>query len=572
MEFEELIRLVKEVLSKGKDDVDIEKVPGQKDTLAINRKPKGEPTLFSGEDGDVYVEWKEKFERQKKGQHPPFAQGEKVYVQGILMRDEHGNVLHVDEDGRIADNFFVGQVAEDVALHEGMPLEALVEIGKLRHPDYTVSNIQDYDAKLIKAIGKAAVNPSEAEIKKNNGKRVIVEGEFVGFEKSAQDSFLESLGFPEGSGISGSESGFDGQKNYATINVCLPDGSKARVSVDSPPCDWYSDGTVATVKTANGAYRIKMGTGRIRFSGGVLENLSDKNPLPGDVVRIAANAVNGELLVDWCSPCRLLMASEKRQADYDAIRKKAASELEAVCRKLGDRNYADARRLIAEAKKLQLTGAEWERIGRMVARMPAGQKPLVMEPMDSFRIEAVDTAYRVMVESMTEQEFFDFALDAVQRNNGERFDIGYLFDIARGTKIDKGKQEEILEKCLQTNLQKVLGKSREDMEFYDEYSVERAVVYLAVLGTETAFERIFGFLYDAIEKTKTGDLNLSSMLLLSASEALSFHMHNIPMNMLIGNQARLKQARLYLAEHEQDYAADNLAMVIDYIKEKAGDF
>ncbi|MBL7051432.1 hypothetical protein ISS04_04730, partial [Candidatus Woesearchaeota archaeon] len=313
---EDLIKKINEALSHDGEDVSFKSKQAENmQFISINRRPSGEPVWYTAEDGSTVVDWKEKFDRQENGKHPPFGFGDKVYVSGLVEYDSDGLYkFHVDADGRIADNFYIATVSSPDPLedHVGMPLEAIVDVIDERKSEWQISNIQNYDARLVEVVSKPFVNPTENEIEDLDvGKRVVIKGRFSSFGESGEDRFLSRLGYPKGSRIAGlSASGRE-----ATLTIDLPDCSKVEKTVHYPPEDYHDNSTFGIVETDDGRnIRINMPTGRVSFSGGVLECLTKgstsanqrKSPEHGDYVRIGAFVnKNKGLSVHWCDPCVL---------------------------------------------------------------------------------------------------------------------------------------------------------------------------------------------------------------------------------------------------------------------------
>ena len=154
-----------------------------------------------------------------------------------------------------------------------------------RKEDGRISDIWNYDAKLAGIISRPQINLETKDLEGlQSGKRVTVQGEFVGF-----------LGQPEG--------------------------------------EWYDKYNSGIVKTENGKeIYLDFPTGKITFSGGVLENLVHqdprKHPEIGDKIKIAAFITRAKrepkvmvegtdpgvrLAAHWCDPCYLDEPCESRQ-------------------------------------------------------------------------------------------------------------------------------------------------------------------------------------------------------------------------------------------------------------------
>jgi hypothetical protein len=206
------LEVIAEVLNRGSETehVSVESSTAGDGNVMVSFKRVPIPDYAWNKGDGSILDWREKFEREEAGDFPPFKPGEYVRVSGFVQPDPEGLYkVHVDADGRIADNFFVKEVSDPDPLADsvGMPLEVILEVGEERKADFRISDIWNYDAKLAGILSRPLVNPEGEDIEDlQSGKRVIVKGRFKSYGKSSLDRFLEGLGYPEGSRLAGESS------------------------------------------------------------------------------------------------------------------------------------------------------------------------------------------------------------------------------------------------------------------------------------------------------------------------------------------------------------------------------
>lgn len=605
-EQDELMKKLSEALSHDGEEVTVNSQEGADgmQVLNINKRPAGDPTWYTAEDGSMVVDWKEKFDRQQNGQHPPFQFGEKVLISGFVESDPDGAYkLHVDADGRLADNFYIATVPREDPLKDlvGMPLEAIVDVVDERESKWQISNIQNYDARLVEVTSKPVINPTQDQIEAlEKSKRVVVKGKFLGFDESPQDRFLQSLGLPKGSSISGSTSA----ANMAKLTISLPNGDTVEKTVYNPPKGYYENSTSGIVETEDGQrINVRMPTGRINFTGGVLECLtvgkssgSDrKNPEVGDYVRIGAFVTSKEDLAAHSNdPCLLDEPSEARMEKYSRLRSNIKDKLRKLGRDVSKSNarirkkkLKRARNLIGDLRASELTSDELSKIRRFTSRIPESERS-VQTPVEGhnrdgrrhFFAEYIDNAYETRLEGMTKSEFIDFAHSAVtgqRKQTGRHADTSYLFALAQDFGIDKGTRENLITNCIETRLGRIRGKPYEhDRDFDDKYNVEQGLKYLAHVGTESSANKVFDYLRSFVDE---GDYHekgwrdkdrsqLPETFVFPAVEAISSHIEEMPREVVRSQMPYLQQVASYLSEFaDEPVTLGVLNRTIDYFNE-----
>jgi hypothetical protein len=521
---QDLLKKIAELLSRDDQDVSIEASEGTEGVTLVNitRRPSGEPTWFTAEDGTTIFDWRDKFDRQKRGMHPPFQFGEKVLVSGFVEPDPDSLYkIHVDADGRLADNFYLATVPQPDPLRDfvGMPLEVIIDIVDERKSEWQISNIQNYDARLLEVVSKPIVNPSRADLEKlQSGKRVVVKGKFLGFGNN---------------------------ETYGEIET--EDGRKIR---------------------------INMPTGKVAFSGGVLECLTlgassgrdRKLPEDGDHLTIGAFVSRDRQLgVHWCDPCLLTKPSPQREQRYNALRQAVDLQINQIKASISESEYSEARKLIGDSRALELTSSELEKLRGLTQDIPESERP-VQTPKDEhnrdgrrhFFVESIDEAYQTRLESMTREEFVRFANSAVKgdrKQTGRKADTSYLFAIAQDFGIDPNTQEELVVSCLESRLGRIRGKPyNHDRDWDDKYNSEQALKYLAGIGAESSATRLFGYLRSFVERKDFHQIGWRNhrderpeTFVFPAVLAISTHIEEMPREVVRREIPYLESLRDYLS-------------------------
>jgi len=533
---------------------------------------------------------------KKRGVHPPFKFGDKILVSGFVENDPDGLYkVHVDADGRLADNFYLATVPQLDLLQEysGMPLEVIVDIIDERKSKWQISNIQNYDAKLVEIVSKPLINPTREQIADlEMGKRVVVKGRFVKFGESGKDRFLKSLGYPEGTRIAGECS----TRREAKLTLALPDGKEVERTVYYPPRDYNDNSTLGIVEAEEGRrIGIDMPTGRVSFSGGVLECLTKgssnankrKSPEEGDYVRIGA-FVNrrGGLSVHGCEPCVLDKPSEKRQRAYSELREKVGGNIEEIETLIGQGRYSDVRELIGHTRTLELTSEELEKTRDVTQSMFESERPVQSLIRDSNRegrrdsyVEYIDRAYEVYLESMTRDEFIEFSRTAVtgdRKQTGKHCDTSYLFFLSDLFGMDTETRESLITDCIKTRLGKIRGKPyNHDRDWDDKYNIDQGLSYLAGVGTESSANRLFSYLRSFVKQGDFYELGWREQdrnqrpeaFLFPVIQAISCHITEIPKDIVERELPYLRHLSEYLRVHaDEPVTLDVLNRTIDYVE------
>jgi len=422
------------------------------------------------------VEWDIKFKRKDK--FPPFDTGELVNITGYLDRDRCGLKIHIDEYGRVADNFYLKNIIdpENAEKYMGIPFESVVRVLGYRHEKYMISNCQNYDAVIVDITSLPLINPTLDELCRTSNSHAVIWGEFAGFKESGMDRFLKSQGLPEGTNMSG----YSGNGICGRISLVKPDCERVSIDVSNPLSDILDNNTGAVIITnEQKEIEISMPTGKIVFSGGELENIKNKVPEKGDIVRISARISENKFYAAWCSPCILEKASEKRYARTVKLLSSIEANLSKIDQYISQHEYKEARNLIAETRTMELTSKQLDMTYELFQRMPELERPVFTSRDEymgtmtkNYYVKSIDEGYGSRIESMTKDEFIEFAKHALSgeaKKNDVKTDATYLLRIAPDMGFDDACIEEVSRYALEKRIEKVKGHDM--MEFNDDYVI-----------------------------------------------------------------------------------------------------
>jgi len=590
-DMQSLIDKILEALKRDGEDISIKsRTQGNTNYFLIQRKPAGDPKWYADESGEIILDWKEKFNREQEGVFPPFHNGEYILINGFVEPEQDGKYkIHIDADGRVADNFFINAAddADRLKEYKGMPLEMIVKIVDEKKQRYRISDIWNYYADFVKIISMPIVNPTAKQLTDAaDGTRVIIKGRFIGFAESLEDKFLQSQGFPRGSYSAGEKSESFAGVSAVTLDVITPDGKKTKHTLMNPSDDYRKSGTYATIKTPEGEIiKISMPLGRIRYSGGMLENLDSKFPMAGDEVKIAPKVTKDKtLMVAWCDPCYLEKPSSVRLDEYQNLRITARNNIQSILSYVSNKDYRNARLSIGDAKNLELTASELEDIRAARGLMPDSERP-VQTPISEhnptgkkdYYVKSIEDSFDTGLESMTAAEFIEFAKNATagELQPSKDTDVSYLFSIAESFGIDKKMQEAIIKGCIDTRLAKIETKKYRGIDFTDKYTVGQAMKYLAGIGTESASKSSFEYMRRFVKNGSYRELGWrehdrdKEHFLFGAMEAISMNLGDINQDVLFTELPYLQSLHIFLDQNaDEPVTKEVLDRTINYVLEK----
>ncbi len=457
--------------------------------------------------GDV-IDWTEKFSRQRRGKYPPFSADELVRVNGFIEPAGDGLNFHVDADGKVADNFFLVNPVDSEKAKEyaGLPLECIVRVLDFIPVEFQISDIQNYHAELLYVTSFPLINPDPTKVETTGNTRAVVYGEFIGFGDSGEGRFLRSLGFPEGTRITGVSLTSHKDYTHAHLSILKPDGEKTSVDVENPPRDYLDRKIYGLVRTEDGGeIKVYMPTGKIVFSGGNIENIYGKLPEKGDIIRISAKINDGKFFAHWCDPCFLVDPSEPRYSRAENLRLRLDHKLDEASRYIEQGNYSGARELLAEVRAEESTEAQFLITYKLAQKFPELEKPVMFTDVDRHSVDYIDKAFGVKLESMTAEEFTTFARGAlagmtqVKNDCNGVVDVTYLFTIAQGMGFGDNYIEDLAFYTIQKRIERMEGKKP---NFIDKYTLDQTALRVYETNQEVG-ERI---IVDTVRKLQAAGI------------------------------------------------------------------
>ncbi len=347
-----------------------------------------------GPNNTIEISFGEKFEEDFQG----WENGERVKTTYRVVKkigDDGKNeyALQVSEsvvgDIRHSDTFYLdGLTPEDehALATAGMAnVDAVVQVKRQLHPDYQISNMQDYTASLIRIIDVQKPWDGAVETLQENQK-VLLEGEVVSYEEDREYPYTSA---------------------------------------------------VITLKMTNGQIiPVALGNGYLDFEDGVLEKFFPKNPTVGDTVQM--NTTYGRLstykkVADigfyayFCRSTFLMKPARDRQILFDAERQYVSGIMEKM---ETAQSPIEVRQIVAaivrattlNGRDSTLTRAEIKKIEKLIdEKIPdEAEKPLDIFA-DMYSLQSVERAYGVNPYEMSRREFLDFCFQVA---HGEKNVVG----------------------------------------------------------------------------------------------------------------------------------------------------
>lgn len=366
---------------------------------------------------DAPLDWRARFDRDDH----LFKPGEQVRVPARIKNINGAIVLVADDqDGRMADNFFLPAETPQETLdilkqYEGIAVTYVVTILSVIDRDYQVSDIHEYNVMLEPDITLPPVNPTEEIVSAlPKGTRITIEGRLIKIELRDEDDI-----------------GRKTKRTYFIIET--DDGLQLTIAHSAEP----------------------------KYGDGVKENLDEKHPQIGEKIRCTAyiREEHGRKLIHaQYSNLYLLEASAERSSEYQELRETVEREINQLRNLLGSEQYPEARRLFANTRKRELTKNESATIlaDDVLGSFPQQEKPIIYE--DRYRIDALDAAFDVMVESMTAEEFLQFARDVSigkRIPTGEECDESYVYDIMEVNGYSDETRLEVFSEAMDKRLRRL---------------------------------------------------------------------------------------------------------------------
>src|SRR3989338_7250426 len=440
-----------------------------------------------------------KFERQKKGEG--FKVGEKVGAPFIItdsLRQEGGAYV-VDKtkirllvdgiDVRQSDEFVISVTPEEYEAAQkfkGLTFNGVVEIAS--EGQYHISNMFAYDAKPIALESNLPINPDSVE-KMKRGQTVIVEGKVVDFRITEYWKFTE-------------QGKTEPNPKTAIIAIQTPDGRTIEVEIDPK---------VAYEQSSH------------------LENISRKAPTIGDVVRINSTVKNKEpkeddlrleqgsptigshgieatqksatkiLTAPWCRSTYLLEPSPERQKEYDGLRELVGQKFTTLETALSTSSYEEARNVISQIIKEEVTEAERNKLNALAANMPEVERPLMT--WNRYTANDVNKMFGVDIDRMTAQQFYEFSKRVVSMPFANEPSIAegshdYIYRVMEDINMPPERREEVMALATEARLEYFQDMDEKGQEYDhkkdwgDRYMAGQSLTYLGTLKTASATQKL----------------------------------------------------------------------------------
>jgi len=240
-----------------------------------------------------------------------------------------------------------------------------------------------------------------------------------------------------------------------------------------------------------------------------LENLRKKEPEVGEKIRMTTYARERDdgvkvLHAEGSTPY-LLVASESRQNEYDNLRFEVGGGIDKLRLLSDDGEYEQARSVFAQLRGLELTKRESEEILLLMLGFPKGERPVFDgDKSKSSWVSDLDEAYRVSVESMTRDEFEQFARDVGSGRRepleGESCDESGVYLVMSKNNYDDATMLSVLAEAIDERLKRLEQVERKhEYSFSDKYVLTQALIYLSEIGLPEATRKILSIVRYAMD-------------------------------------------------------------------------
>ena len=519
-ELERILKAIQEALQKSSPDQKVN-IGQNGNIFSINRKPKENKQFYIAPDLSNARDWLEKFDKRDPNNLHAFKEGEYVVLEGIIDKRNDKYYLHTDNDPRQMDFFKIDSNNTESKIVDlvAQPIKAIIKINSQVKKDFQVSDIQEYTCNLTHIIKSASKNPSIDEINKmKKNERVVIEGEFLEYTKNKHDEFVKSLGHPEESfvfneGNLGSTMVKEGEDYpYGDFEILDQNGKKKRYVLPKINENQLLDkNTKGLIKTSEGKIiEINYSWFRTRFNGGEFENINGKTPITGDIIRINPSIdENYNLEASECDPCHLLSPSKKRLEILVQTQKVFEEKITDSIEKIKSENYSSVRKNLSELNKIDLNNNQRKILENVIKVLPKNERPMLISKKDNWgkeRILELDFEYGISIESMTRNEFKEYVGDIwsleipeIAIKDGGTADMTNFYCLMDKEQFNFTKKEK--EIVMEKNITGFLNKIRKQKKspFYDRYSLESSLNYLAGLGNSSSTKKFFSYFKDFIK-------------------------------------------------------------------------
>lgn len=514
---------------------------GNSNLVSKTIRPPGEARHFTTPEGEFEFEWKDKFARLERGETPPFKGGEIVIVPAVVEHSDGAYVLRADANRKTADYFHLdpSQDAAALAAHIGLPLDVCVKVKAERPQDERYAGTWHYDAEILGVTKVPRRNPSQREIERlPTAERVVLSGTFYGFGGKHPDEWLPM---------------------FETALIGFDNGELARIDLPR---------------------------GRVKFTGGALDNLQNKEPSFGDKVVLGAYVSRAKRRPDVDSsgfddgtrlamlsddPCLLERPSAARWKEYLRQSEVRNAFLDRIQLHVSEGNFRGARRLIGSLRAQEMTGSELDHLEGILAQIPRPERPCqvgrdkyVGTEAPTRLIRKLDGAFESRLEGLSEAEFVAFAREALTGLRNPIQENSYASDLLpAGSELGVSQRslERLAVECIERRLPSVLNRDYDHEAHWQHVAnIQEALRFLARSGTETGAQRVFDYLYrfieepEALESFDDQDARRENMIFTCAL-VLGCSLAKVPPQVLGANASELEGALMRLAEVEREEAA-----------------
>ncbi|MCX6744904.1 MAG: hypothetical protein NTX82_05250 [Candidatus Parcubacteria bacterium] len=477
------------------------------------------------------ISFLEKFKREKQGEKQGFEIGEKVAApfvivdvstkEGLIDKTKIG-LLVERIDTRVADTFIIDVSPEEYKAcqeNKGMEFNGVVEVAG--PAKYVVSNMFNYPAKALELEFSKPINPDNVS-EMALGENVILEGRITDFRIIEHSSFKAA-------------NEKEPSATLALLTIETPKGENISVQID-PNVKFESSSDLENMRgkvpAVGDVVRINASVASNRISRPDLDviNASPEasryykqllqtkeklaaNPETQALARIGGKAERGlgkrfgqeeepqpkVLTATWCRSTYLITPNKSRNEQYQKLRQEISTLTISLEKVVGAKDFSGARDILALLIKKEVTAAERLKLDQLAARLPAGEKPLML--WDRHVADDINNLFDTDIDRMTLKEFYSFAKEGVatpyalaeQKKEG---DHSYLFRIMPEVGMPIKEQEEIISLSIDTRWQyfeklRSLKLSYDHKkEWSDKYMLDTSLKYLAYLKTPSALLKL----------------------------------------------------------------------------------
>lgn len=243
--------------------------------------------------------------------------------------------------------------------------------------------------------------------------------------------------------------------------------------------------------------------------GGALENMRNAVAEVGEGVSIEVHViVDDHSLMKRTAigygKAQLLLPSEERQLQYDALRAQVAGQLDALqtYALMGEtsEDFSEARRVFAAIRRLALTKAERNQLRSLIGSLPVVERP-IYDSRSTYERDAIEKAFGVNFEEFNAEEYLAFARQVLygelpNADKPDRVDQSYLFRFLDKSPFTVVQFAELVASTLKIRVSRLEEVNDTHDESWDDYYlVERCIEELGRINESSAIEAL-GWMID----------------------------------------------------------------------------